>query len=101
LTAPSGTILSLNGTWSNLAGSTISATNATLNLGNDNNTWTNAGTITTSSSTNDSMVDLGGRFHFSDLIGAGTFTHADRVNLVGTLDNRGATLTMDSTTGSW
>ena len=47
LVASSGAGLSLNGTWTNAAEGTITATAATLNLGGYlNYLWSNAGTIT-------------------------------------------------------
>ena len=48
---------------------------------------------------NDGTVNLGGTFTLATL---GTFTNTDgTVNLTGTLDNTGTTLTLDGTTGSW
>jgi hypothetical protein len=71
LSAPAGTTLTLNGSWSNA--STISATNATVNLG---------GTFTEAA--------------------LGVFQRAGgTVNLTGLLDNTGQTLALDATTGSW
>src|SRR5439155_1377900 len=45
LTATAAEVLTLNAGWTNAAGSTISATGATLNLGNSSTAWSNAGTI--------------------------------------------------------
>ena len=92
---PVGTTLSFNGTWKNI--STITASSATLNLGdqssNSTNGWSNAGTITATNST----VNLGG---LSTSLGLGTFNYTgDSVNLVGTLDNTGTTLVLNGT--SW
>ncbi len=87
--------MTLNGTWSNAAGSTIAASGATLNLGNSSNVWSNAGTISAVNST----VNLGGQFTLAAL---GTFNRtAGTVNLVGTLNNTGTTLALNATTGSW
>ena len=97
LTVPAGSTLSLAGSWTD--NSTITATGGTLNLGDQSNSsangWTNAGTITATNST----VNLGGLFTFLDfgaLNGSG-----DSVNLVGTLNNAGATLALNAATGSW
>ncbi len=50
VSASNGAVLSIDGTWSNAATGTISANNATLDLGDQYstsaNTWSNAGTIT-------------------------------------------------------
>src|SRR5207244_1589612 len=69
LAATTGETVSLNGGWSNGLGSTISAGGATLNLGNSNNAWSNAGTITATNST----VNLGGLF---TVPGLGTFNRS-------------------------
>ena len=95
LTAPAGTTLTLGGTWTNAADSTIGATGATLNLGDASNAWTNAGTITASNAT----VNLGGSFTLAAL---GTFQRTGvTINLTGTLDDTGTTLSLDTTSGSW
>lgn len=68
------------------------AAGATLNL--DGN-WSNAGTITVTNA----EVNLGGEFKTSEL---GSFDrNGGTVNLTGTLENTGATLALDPTTGSW
>jgi hypothetical protein len=97
LSAPAGTTVSLGRTWTNV--STITATGATLSLGDQSssstNTWTNSGTIAAT----DSTVNLGGWF---TVVGLGTFSRTNStVNLTGTLDNTGTTLTLDAATGSW
>jgi hypothetical protein len=100
LTAAAGQTLNLVGTWTLPAGATITATGATLGLGDQNagstNVWTNAGTITATNST----VNLGGLF---TLAGLGTFTRGagSTVNLVGTLDASASGLALNATTGSW
>jgi hypothetical protein len=91
--------LSLQNTWTNAVGGTIAAAGATLNLGDQysssQNAWSNAGSINAT----DSTVNLGGQFTVADL---GTLNRTGgTVNLVGTLENSGATLTLDATTGSW
>ena len=79
--------------WTNA--STITATGATLNLGDGSNGWTNTGTIHAT----DSTVNLGGAW---TLAGLGTFNRTGgTVNLTGTLDNTGGTLALDAATGSW
>ena len=93
LSASAGTTLTLNGTWSNA--STITASNATLSLGDGVNAWTNAGTILATNST----VNLGGSLTWATL---GLFQPTGgTVNLTGVLDNTGQTLALDATTGSW
>ena len=99
LQASHGETLTLNNTWSDATGSTITASGATLNLGdqqsNSTNHWSNAGTITAANST----VNLGGVF---TVVGLGTFNcTGSSVNLVGTLDNTGTTLALNAATGSW
>ena len=80
VSAVGGGALTLGGTWTNAAGSTITANAGTLNLGSGSSPWTNLGTI----SATDSTVNLGGLF---TLGGLGTFTHSGgSVNLTGTLD---------------
>ena len=93
LSASNGETLSLNSTWwTNSAGSTISVTGSTLNLGG---TWSNPGTITATNST----VNLGGAFTTADVA---TFSDSGgTVNLTGTLNNTGATLALDAATNSW
>ena len=79
--------------------STIAATGATLNLGDQSssstNAWSNTGTISATNAT----VNLGGLF---TLAGLGTFNRTGgTVNLAGTLNNTGTTLALTTTTGSW
>lgn len=59
-------------------------------------TWHNDGTITVT----DGTVNLGGAFSFSD-IGTLTRIGTTTVNLTGTLNNSGKTLTLDNSTGPW
>ncbi len=99
LTLAAGQTLSLSGSWTLPAGDSITASGATLNLGDrsssSTNGWSNAGTIGTTNST----VNLGGLFTLAQM---GTFTRSGgTVHLPGTLDNTGTTLTLDATTGSW
>jgi hypothetical protein len=95
LAAAAGQTLTLGGTWSNAAGSTIAASGATLNLGNASNAWSNQGTIAATTS----IVNLGGSFSAASL--AGFQRNGGTVNLSGTLDETGAGLELDATTGSW
>ena len=93
--AATGATLALDGTWSNVAGSTITASGGTLDLGNSSNAWSNAGSITAT----DSTVNLGGDF---TVAGLGSFTRSGgMVNLTGALGNTGATLAFTASTGSW
>src|SRR5262249_30925209 len=99
LAVSNGETLTINGPWRNAAGATLRSVGATLNLGDQQhsstNAWTNAGTLTAT----DSTVNLGGQF---TLVGLGTFQRTGgAVNLVGTLDNTGRTLALDASTGSW
>ena len=87
----------LNGAWTNEG--TISATDSTLSLGDQTptstNAWSNAGTV----DTNDSTINLGGQFTLADL---GAFSYGgSTVNLTGTLENMGTTLSLSAATGSW
>ena len=87
----SGT-LNLGGTWT--SSGTVTATGATLTLGNGSNAWNNTGTITATNST----VNLGGSFTTA---GLGTFSRTGgTVNLTGTLTNTAATLNLDTATGT-
>src|SRR5262249_21393453 len=59
LSVSNGETLSINNTWSNSSTATITASGATVNLGNNgSNVWSNTGTITATNST----VNLGGSF---------------------------------------
>ena len=61
----------------------------------DNSAWLNLGTIASNAST----VALGGTFTFAALY---TYNRtAGAVDLTGTLNNKGTTLLLNSTTGSW
>ncbi len=86
------------GVWINDAGATISVTGNSDDggsLGLDGNGWSNAGTITMTNST----VVLGGTFTLAAL---GSFARTGgTVDLTGTLNNTGATLALNSTTGGW
>jgi hypothetical protein len=67
--------------------------NTTLSLGG---TWVNQGTIQVSSN---STLNLGGNFSTT---GMGNLTSAGaRVNFAGILDNQGASLVLNNSTGSW
>ena len=91
LRAQGGGILSIGSTWTNLG--QIEATDATLEIGDQ---WTNADGVITSTN---SAVRFGGMFTTVEL---GTFHRTGgTVEIVGTFDNRGETLTLDATTGSW
>ena len=94
-----GETLTLDGAWSNAAGSTISASGGTLNLGDQSssstNAWSNLGTITATNST----VNLGGQFSVADL---GTFNrNGGAVNLTGTLDDTGEETTQVQASSSY
>jgi len=93
LSALNGGALSVNGSWSGAAGSSIIAgAGSTLNLGNSLNPWSNAGTLTATNAT----VNLGGSFTQAAL---GTFNRTGgTVNLVGQLNG---VLALSAATGSW
>ena len=97
LSAPTGTTLTLGGTWTNV--STIAATGGTLNLGDQSNSsinaWSNAGTIS-----GHRLDGEPGRTVHAGRLGH-IQPHGRHVNLVGTLDNTGTTLALDAATGSW
>jgi hypothetical protein len=91
--AVDGGSLGLGGAWTNAPDGTISAVNAELTLGGT--MWTNQGLI----SAVNSDVWITGDFATADLgdfqrVGGQVFVTAD-------VDNTGATLNIDSTTGSW
>jgi hypothetical protein len=97
LTAPTGTVLELDGTWTNRLGSVIAATDATLLLGAVNDTftsWTNAGVITATNS----AVQLRGAFTSADL--ANFQQTGGSIDLAGTLDLLHGSLTLPAV-GSW
>ena len=96
LEVENGETLYVNGAWTNVPDSTITATGSTLVLGDSQgDAWSNAGTITATNST----VDLGGSFTPA---GLGSFTPSETtVNLTGTVNNAGATLAFSAATGSW
>jgi len=94
LQATGGSTLNLGGTWTNAAGGTISVDGSTLNAGG---VWTNQGTI---SATNMSKVNLGGSFATASLSGYSPDA-TTTTNLIGTLDNSGATFHPGSYAGSW
>ena len=95
LAANRGTTVSLNGSWSNAAGSTISADTSVLNLGSPGAAWSNLGAI----SSNQATVNLGGTFTVASL---GAFNRTGgTVNLVGTLTNTAAALALNASSGSW
>jgi autotransporter-associated beta strand protein len=80
LSALNGGTLNVYGPWSNAAGANITAgAGSTLNLGSGTTPWSNAGTITATNAT----VNLGGTFAQADL---GTFNRSGgTVNLIGTV----------------
>ena len=84
--------------WINAAGGTLRADGGALVLGGN---WTNAGEIAVGA-TAGSALYLGGSFTTTRL---GTITRngtvGNSINLIGVLDNTGATLALDATTGSW
>ncbi len=88
--------MTLNGTWTNAAGSTITATGATLNLGNRSSQCLEQ-------RRHDQRHQLHGepgRPVHPGWLGH-VQPHGGTVNLTGTLDNTGTTLALDATTGSW
>src|SRR5207247_8183225 len=89
----SGGSLILNGTNYVFNGLTVAGGTATLN-----GTWSNTGTLSVTGGT----LNLAGAFTTA---GIGTVTRtpsmAGTVNLTRTLNNAGATLTLNATTGSW
>jgi hypothetical protein len=93
-----GQILQIDGnSFTNAAGASLLATNGgTLNLGGGAAAWHNAGTITAYNGT----VNLGGTFFAADV---GGFSRGGNsaINLTGTLNNTGATLALNASTGSW
>jgi fibronectin-binding autotransporter adhesin len=92
LSESNGATLTVNGSWSNAAGATLSATSGTLNLGSGVFPWSNAGTITANSAT----VNLGGTFTQAAM---GTFNRTGgTVNVTGTMTGD---LALGSGTGSW
>jgi hypothetical protein len=91
VTGASNTTLTFTG-FQNAASGTVTTTAGTITL---NGTWHNAGVINSINGT----VNLGGSFVFGDL---GTLNRVGgAVNITGTLNNTGNTLTLDATTGSW
>ena len=87
----SGSTLTLNGTYTNNLALNV-PTNAVLNLSGN---WVNTGGINATNAT----VNLGGTF---TLVGLGTLSRSGgNVNLTGTLDAAGGTLTLGAATGSW
>ena len=89
--ATGGGILDLANTWTNTG--LIQATASTLTL---RGSWTNAGGVIT---VTDSTTNLGGTFTIAQL---GTFNRTGgAVNLTGVFDNRGKTLALNASTGSW
>ena len=80
--------------WTNTATGTIRATDATVSFYGG---WENAGTIEVA----DTVLNLGGAFTTAGM-GLSRLTRSGgTVNLVGTLDNTGDTLTLNAATGDW
>ena len=89
-----GALLISASSWTNATGATISANASTLTFGGS---WTNSGTIT---AVNGSTVNLGGSFTWA---GLGSFSASadSTVNITGTLNNTGNTLTLNNTSPIW
>ena len=118
ITVNSGALSIYGGTWTNSG--TITVSNGTLSI--NGGSWTNSGTITLTSGTlslggswsnfgggapiipgniqvTGGTLNLGGQFRTADI---GTLTNSGGiVTITGALDNSGATLALDDTTGSW
>jgi hypothetical protein len=109
INAASGTTLNLYGQWTNNTTGTITVgTGSTVTLGSPVNidptdpsasgyAWSNLGSMSIGSG---STVNLGGVVTTSSLPSLGLDT-SDSFNLVGTLDNRDATLGVGGTSASW
>jgi fibronectin-binding autotransporter adhesin len=80
--------------WTNAATGTISANASTLTFGGS---WSNAGTI---SAINASTVNLGGSFTIAG-IGSINASADSAINITGTLDNTGNTLTLSGVSPRW
>jgi hypothetical protein len=109
ISAVSGTFLGLNGIWTNTAAGTITvgpASSVTLGAyvsidptdpSVPSYAWTNNGSISIGSN---STVNLGGVFTMASLAALG-LDNTDTYNLIGTLDNRAATLAIGGTNAVW
>ena len=64
------------------------------------NDWTNSGVINLDGTAGTAALTLDGDFVFAD-IGSINRTGMTNVNITGTLDNTGSTLTLNATTGDW
>jgi hypothetical protein len=73
----------------NLSGGTITANNATIFIGNNLSSFTNAGTLL---ATNNGTLVIGGALHTSDLGGSISATLGGILDLAGTLNNTSAVL---------
>jgi hypothetical protein len=95
-TEVTGGTLNLNSTnWTNAAAGNINANGATVKF---SGAWSNAGTL----SLTNSPLTLGGTFSTSSFNFAGfSRSGTGAVDLTGTLNNAGATLTLNSATGAW
>jgi hypothetical protein len=90
-----------NGSISFGGGGTMTLNASVYGTTADNSSWVNAGTITATGAA--TTVDLGGTFTMAAL---GNFSRVSGptdaiVDLTGTLNNAGQTLTLNNTTGSW
>ena len=86
-----GSTLTLDGTYT-IDQPLVVGTGSTLNLNGD---WANTSTITAT----DATLNLGGSFTLDDL---GTLSRSGgTVNITGTLDLEGQTLTLNAATGDW
>src|SRR5262249_52956218 len=84
-----------NRSFTNVAGGILKADGATVRLLGD---WTNAGELGVGAAAG-STLNLDGNFTTARL---GHYTrNGGVINLLGTLDNTGATLTLNASTGSW
>ncbi len=76
----------------------VSTPDADLTLGADGNSWRNGGALTLTAG----ALTLGSSNNTFTVADLGTFTRSGgTVNLAGTLDNTGQTLTLNAATGSW
>jgi hypothetical protein len=97
ISVSSGSALFLQaGNWTNSAGATIAVDGATLSLYSQNGTGVNEGTIT---ATNGSTVNLYGETTAN--LGLLRVSSDSSVNVIGTLDNTGATLSPAMYGGTW
>lgn len=87
--------LEIRTNFTNASGATLTSTSGAVTIGTGSTPWSNAGSFGFSNT----IVNLDGAF---TTVGLGAYTRTGgTINLVGTLDNTGTTLTLNSATGSW